>query len=133
MAQTDGEFAQARLILSDNHLHDQALETLAQDLLHDLRGIDALKAVRVSRSAAFDERAGDVGLVGQLALTFMSAGAATALIGCLKAYLERDRTLRLRFKSSNGLELELEGKDFEPDTVGKALRSLERLLLESRS
>jgi hypothetical protein len=69
---------------------------------------------------------GEIGLLGQLALTFLGAGAATALINCLRAYIERDHTLRFRLKRADGVELEIESKDLSPDHLVKTLQDLEK-------
>jgi hypothetical protein len=121
-----------RLVLSSDRLRAEALDSLVRDLLNDLAELDGLTVEPAARHPARGERAADVGLVGQIVLTFISAGAATALISCLKAYVERDRTLRLRFKRSDGTELELEGKHFEPKTVDATMRALKRLMPDAR-
>jgi len=50
----------------------------------------------------------------QILSTFFTAGAATPLISRFRACLERDRTLRLRFKRPDGTELELAGGHNQP-------------------
>jgi len=91
----------------------------------DLRRVRDLEVRQVSRPPEPGERAAEVGLLGQLALTFLTAGAATALINCLKAYIERDHTLRFKLKRPDGSELELEGKHLQADRLEETLRALE--------
>jgi hypothetical protein len=105
----------------------EALQDLTRDLVRDLRSVDDLDAVTVTRSPQPGEKPVDVALLGQIVLTFLSGGAATALIGCLKGYIDRDRSLRVRFKSKDGTELELEGRHFEAASVDETINALRRL------
>ncbi len=107
----------------------EQLSNLARELAADLRREADLEAQEVSRPPEPGERGAEVGLLGQLALTFLSAGAATALINCLRAYIQRDHTLRFKLKRPDGSELELEGKHLQADKLEETLRALERFVL----
>src|SRR5688572_8146346 len=104
----------------------ERLADLARDLTSDLQRQRMLQVNATTRPAAPGERAVDISLIGQIVLTFLSAGAAQALIGCLKAYIDRDRSLRFQLKRPDGTELHLEGKHFEPAAIDETLRALER-------
>jgi len=75
------------------------------------------------------ERSAGAILIGQLVVKFVLGGAAKALIDSLLPYFERDRSLVIALKTSDGFELKIEGKDLRPEKVGEiiqALRPLER-------
>lgn len=107
----------------------EQLADLVRELAVDLRKErdfdDVKEATRLPHP---NERAAEIGVLGQLGLTFLSAGAATALIGCLKAYIERDHTLRFRIKRPDGSELELEGKHLEGKDLKKTVATLKQFV-----
>ena len=93
----------------------------------DLRRHTDLEVEEVTSKPKPSERGLD--LLGQLALTFLSAGAATALINVLRAYVERDQSVRFRLKRPDGSELELEGKHFQAEHLKETLHALERFVI----
>jgi hypothetical protein len=101
---------------------------LGRELVADLRKEVALEADHKTRDLSPGERAVDSALVGQVVLTFLSAGAATALLGCLKAYIERDRHLRFRLKKADGVEIELEAQHFSAQTFDELTRKVQEFL-----
>ena len=115
------------LTLESDRSLDQVAD-LSRQLANDLRGQFDLTAEPVTRSSAPGEKSVDVPLLGQLAITFLSGGAAVALINCLKAYIERDRSLRFKLKREDGTELELEAKDVKGATVDQTLEALHRFV-----
>ncbi len=108
----------------------ERLDELGRQLRLDLQRQPGLEARPATRPARPGERAGEIALLGQIVLTFLSAGAATGLIACLKAYLERDRHLKFRLKRADGAELELEGSRFEPAALQESAQLLERFMAQ---
>ena len=106
----------------------EQLDELSRELLVDLRREDDLTAEQAAREADSGERAGDVALLGQLALTFISAGAATALVKCFQSYIERDRSLRFRLKKPDGHEIELDCASFDSHELAGTLQTLQKLI-----
>jgi len=106
----------------------EKLAELTREVLSDLEGQSGLSARQGARDAAAGERAGEVPLLGQLILTFVTAGAATALINCLKSYIERDRRMKFRLRKNDGTELELDGARFDAQAIGETIRQVERFL-----
>jgi len=101
---------------------------MSRDLLADLRRQPGVDAEQATRALEQGERSAEVPLLGQIVLTFLSAGAATALFGCLKAYIERDRHLKIRFRRPDGAELELDGTHFDARAINESVQVLERFL-----
>lgn len=81
------------------------VNAVTQELLRDLRRLGELEATAASRPVRPGERAIEVPIIGQILLSFISAGAAKALIDCLKAYLARDRRMSFVIKEPGGREL----------------------------
>jgi Effector Associated Constant Component 1 len=83
-------------------------------------GVDS-HPVRVDAEAG---SRGDVIAVGQLALAFITSGAAVSLIQCLKAYVAREQTLRIRFKHPDGREIEVTSKNVGSRRTAKILGTI---------
>lgn len=104
----------------------ERLDDLSRELTAELGRQQDLEVRTITTQALPGERAAEIGLLGQLALTFITAGAASALIGCLKAYIERERSLKFRLKREDGTELELEARHLQGDRLNTTLQTLER-------
>ena len=104
------------------------LSELTQEFAADLRRQTDLDIEEITKPLKPGERSAEVAALGQLALAFLSTGAAAALINCLKAYIERDRTLRFKLSRPDGKELELEAKNLKPDQLDQTLQALERFV-----
>jgi hypothetical protein len=63
-------------------------------------------------------------MLGQIVLTFLTGGAATALIACLKTYLERDRSLSVSVKGADGKEIKIDGKRLSAKDADMLVKSL---------
>ena len=106
----------------------ERLAELTSDLVNDLQRERSLAVSPITRPPQPGERSAEIGLLGQILLTFITAGAATALINCLRAYIERDRTLKIRLRRTDGTEFELEGKHFTPAAIDETIRALQRVV-----
>src|SRR5262245_38286857 len=113
-----------QLIIEGDLRPDQLTET-TRDLVATLRRQKGLEAEIAARPARRSERSVDVGLAGQILLSFFSAGAATALIACLQAYIQRDKSFKFRMKKADGSEIELEGRHFDPKVVQETVRTVQ--------
>ena len=109
-------------------LRDERVADLSRELSRDLqRGTD-LEVEEVTRPAEPGERAVGAPLLGRIALTFITAGSATALINVLQSYVERDRGLRFRFSSGDGTTLELDADHLDAENVASALEQLRQFV-----
>jgi hypothetical protein len=80
---------------------DRALAETTRALERDLKR-SGVSAQTIEQPAQPGEK-GDVFSLGQLAIDLVTSGAVTALLGCLKAYLEKDKSLSFKL----GLSLEI--------------------------
>jgi len=94
---------------------------LAADLRH--RGIQAEESYHTNAQGT----RGEVLAIGQLALVFLTGGAATALIECIRAYLLRDDTLSIDVSTKDGKKITINSKNVSSDDTEKVLRSIEKL------
>jgi hypothetical protein len=82
------------------------LSRLAGDLWR-LRGINVVPLVRREQEG---ERGGEGAELGQFLIAFHTGGAATALIGCLRSYVERDPTFSATVSRADGATFEISAK-----------------------
>lgn len=113
-------------LVVDADRRPEQVADMVLDLARDLDRRDGLQVQHNARAPRPGERAADVGLTGQLLLTFLTSGAATVLIECLRSYVARDRTLRFRFRKADGTELEIEGKHLDEQALDRTLESIKR-------
>jgi hypothetical protein len=118
--------ADSLLLMLEGSRRPEQLAELTRQVSRDLRRRPELRVSDATRPATEGERSGDVALLGHLALTFLSGGAATALITCLKEYVTRDKGLTVRIKAADGRELVIEGKALKADEVSNLVSALER-------
>jgi len=72
---------------------------------------------------------GDAASIGDIALAILSAGGvATSLVGCLRAYLVRDRELRFTLTSEAGTTVSLDAKNVAAGEIEATIAAVERLL-----
>ena len=116
--------ARATLSISGD-LDPARLAELTERLGADLNRGDDVSAVPVSRPAVPGERgAGDVALGGQLALTFLTSGAAAALFAVVKEWFGRDDRTTLTFESGGG-KLSVTGRDLTPERLAAYVRAVD--------
>jgi hypothetical protein len=95
---------------------------VTRQLASDLRrtGTIGVAVPEATGSSAEGTRGGEV--LVQLALAMISAGGVTALMDAIKAYVARDKTIRLTLKTADGREISVDAK--EPASVPAALEAL---------
>lgn len=86
----------------------------------------SIRAEAETRPAAPGERAIDVPLAGQLALTFLGGGAATALINVIAAWLPRGGDTKVDLVLPDGGSLTLSGADMTPKKVAEYVEALRK-------
>jgi len=89
----------------ESQRRDSTLAQITRDLRRDLARSD-VPVHPVEESYRLGDK-GDPFTIGQLALDLVTSGAVTALIGCLKAYLGRDRTLTFKVKRPDSSFVEI--------------------------
>jgi hypothetical protein len=100
-------------------------QSIARTLASDLRrgGIQAEESYHQGSPGT----RGDALSVGQLVLAFLTGGAATALIECLRAYLTRDDTLSIDLSTNDGKKITINSKNVSSADTEKVIRSLQDL------
>jgi hypothetical protein len=84
---------------------DAVLAQLTRDLQRDLRKL-GMPAPETKAPAGPGER-GDVFTLGQFAIDLVTSGTVVALLECIKAYVERDSTLRIAIKRPDGSDIDV--------------------------
>ena len=115
------------MLVVEGDRRSEQLAQLVRDLAGDLRRHD-IEVQPATRPAQPGERAGEVPLLGQIVLTFLTAGAAKALIDCLKAYVARDRSLQFKLKRADGSELSLDAKNLDAKVIDEGIKVVKRFI-----
>jgi hypothetical protein len=71
---------------------------------------------------------GDMVTLGAIALSFISSGAAVALINTLKPFFERDRSLKVSVKTPDGREVTIDASHLKSDQVDQMTTMLSKLI-----
>lgn len=105
-------------------LNEDRLSELTRGLLRDLRDADI--EARMPESRAESGSRGNAVTIGELLMLFISSGAAVSLIGCLRAYIARDRTLKIRIVKSGGDEVVIDAANVDSESVLNTVQALSR-------
>ncbi len=79
------------------------------DLRRHLAGI-GVEASPIENAASQGSR-GDISIAGQLALGIISSGSLVALIGCLRAYIEREKKLTIEIENTVGQRVKVHAEN----------------------
>jgi hypothetical protein len=96
----------AHLSISTTDLDVEDLQAMARDVCEEINGKTSVNA-SLSEERDLAGTKGDIGLLGQIALTFLSGGAAVALIDLLKSYFDRNSSLEVAFERPDGKKLKI--------------------------
>lgn len=99
---------------------------MAAQMTEELNRPGIIRVVPETRPGARGERAMDVPLAGQLLLTFLSGGAATALINVLAAWLPRGGDTRVELELPDGRSITLKGPGMTPEKVGEFMEAVRK-------
>jgi len=114
-----------QLVPADD-LNDRVVEQQTLDLAHELRAVRGVEIERARAEAPADAKALDAAVIGSLLGTLGGpAGAITALVGVLGAWVTRARGRKIRVRI-NDRELELSGasRDEEQQLIDAFVRSV---------
>ena len=73
---------------------------------------------------------GDLVQLGQIILTFLTSGAAVALIEVLKAYFARSASIEMEFEREDGRKMRIRAENIEPDQIDST-RTIAKEFFES--
>lgn len=99
---------------------------LADRIAGEINRPGSIRAVPGTRPAKSGERGVDIPLAGQLALTFLSGGAASALINVLTAWLPRGGDTKVDLVLADGGSLTLSGANMTPEKVAEYVEALRK-------
>ena len=110
-------------------LPDARLDALARDLARDLGRTGAVRAAPAEAPTQPGER-GVAAAIGEILLEAaggagakLAAEAAKAVADVLKAYLVRERSLKIVITRPDGSRLEIDAKNMKVDAIAAALAS----------
>jgi len=112
------------------HVSADASESRVAALTRELRN-DLLRAADVSEVENLEPtepgKRGDALTLGQLILTFMTSGVATAVVHCVAAYIKREPSLKVVVKGPDGRVFELSMQNIDdPSILGSVNDLLDR-------
>jgi hypothetical protein len=107
-----------------SELNDAATARLTSDLFLDLRRTGGLEVESMSEVSGADSRSDSVALLGQFALTFLTSGAAVALINALKPIFERAPSTVIKIKAENGRSVEITSSQIANESILPLIQSL---------
>ena len=105
-------------------LESRRIEELKRSISADLSHEGQIEVGAVARPAKVGERAVGIDAVGQLLVTVLGSGGVIAFINCLRAHIERERSLRLHFEREDGMKLEIDSKNLSPEVVERTIDQL---------
>jgi hypothetical protein len=109
------------------------IETFSSELARDLARQPGIRVHEASAAPGPGTRGGGIPLLGQLLLTLVgAAGIGPSLVGCLRAYIDRDRTLKFTLKRENGEEIAFDAHNLKDEHTATALETLQAFVMESK-
>jgi hypothetical protein len=114
------------LSLSSVDLDDEALQDLSRQLCRDL-GAEAGLAASPAAQPAEAGAKGEIEIIGQILIKAVGAGGAiVALVGVLKAYVQRKPSLQFEFQKKGGDKLKIKADDLRGDDMTKIVQAIEK-------
>jgi hypothetical protein len=114
------------LSLSSVDLDDEAMQELSRQLCRDLideAGVAASPAAESSEAGA----KGDLEIIGQILIKAVGAGGAiAALVGVLKAYVQRRPSLQFEFQKKGGEKLKIRADDLRADDMTRLVQTIKK-------
>ena len=116
-----------QLTLTNDDLDKDSLQLLTQDLLQTLGSETDIQAEIVQGEAVQGSK-GDPVTLGVLALSFITSGAAVALIGVLKSYITRSSSIQFEVKSGDKV-VKINIKNIhDADQIEQVISSVKQLI-----
>jgi hypothetical protein len=104
------------LQIEESGLPEEDLQEITRELCQTINDETEISAeLQVGESVPGSR--GEPITIGVIALAFLTSGAAVALFKVIKAYFERNRSLKIIFKRSDGETLELGAENLSADQI----------------
>jgi len=113
-----------RLSLVSAELDAADLQALTRDFCNTANQEDGLSVELAHEAAPPGTRSPALIQIGTLALTFLSSGAAAALINVCKTYFERTSSLELSFERADGKKLSIKAQNVRSDQIARTLETV---------
>jgi hypothetical protein len=127
LAGLENEAMHATLLVLCRELGENQVQGLTQDLCRTIGDNTNIEAELPPTSAGQGTK-GDPVTLGTIALTFISSGAAVALVNVLKSYFERQSSLEIKIKGENNKEVSIGAKNLHPEELRKTIETVDNLL-----
>ena len=116
-----------QLILTNDDLNEDSLQLLTQDLMQTLGSETDIQA-EIVQGEAVQGKKGDPVTLGVLALSFITSGAAVALIEVLKSYVTRSSSIQFEVKSGDKV-VKINIKNIhDADQIEQVISSVKQLI-----
>jgi hypothetical protein len=114
------------LSLSSVDLDDEDLQELTRQLCRDLGDEAGIAASPTMESAEVGAK-GDFEIIGQILIKAVGAGGAiAALVGVLKAYVQRKPSLQFEFQKKGGEKLKIRADDLRADDMTRLVQTIKK-------
>jgi hypothetical protein len=113
-----------RLSLVSAELDAGDLQALTRDFCNTANQEDGLSVELVHEAAPTGTRSVELVQIGNLALTFLSSGAAVALINVCKSFFERSSSLEMSVEREDGKKLSIKAQNVRSDQIAKTLETV---------
>src|SRR5262245_18377623 len=114
------------LSLSSADLDEEDMQELTRQLCRDLTGEDGIAAAPAAEPSEAGAK-GDLELIGQILIKALGADAAiAALVGVLKAYVQRKPSLQFEFQNKGGDKLKIKADDLRADDMMKLVQTIKK-------
>lgn len=120
-----------RLTVSGSELSPADVQALTDELTAELNAISGVEAARVESRGAPGAR-GEVITLGNIALTFLTSGAAVAAINVFKSYFSRQPSLQFDIVDESGKKVSLSGKNLKAEQFDSAIAVLGKSLAKKK-
>jgi len=114
------------LILTNDDLSADSLQALIQDLAQTLSRETDIQAQLAEGKTVLGAK-GDPVTLGVLALSFITSGAAVALIGVLKSYVTRSSSIQFEIKDRDTV-VKINAKNLQADQIEQVISSVKQLI-----
>jgi len=114
------------LSLSSVDLDEEDMQELTRQLCRDL-GDEAGIAAALGAEPSEAGTKGDFEPIGQILIKALGAGGAiAALVGVLKAYVQRKPSLQFEFQKKGGDKLKIKADDLRADDMTKLVQTIKK-------
>ena len=113
-----------RLSLVSTELDPERLQALTRDFCSVANREYGLQAELAQAGATPGVKAVEVALIGTLVLTFLSSGAAVALINVCKSFFERSSSLEMTVERPDGKKLTIKAQNVRSDQIASTLQTV---------